>query len=235
MPSNQTYNYIGISLAILSGLFYLFVDSTTQTRHRPVEADLNEYEDTGQGETISQDDDEILVVRIDDRSSQTPTPGLFDRMSKTQRHVIGILLACFSGIMYGECVTPVIYTGDLTGNRNYINYLYSFYTGIFLTTLFYFVIYCVVKKNQPVLFPNLILPGLVSGWMWGLADLCYFLATGVLSQAIAFPISNCGPPVFSALWGVLLYKEVRGWKNFALLFAGFFIATLASVLLGLSF
>jgi hypothetical protein len=37
------------------------------------------------------------------------------------------------------------------------------YTGIFITALFYFIIYCVVRKNQPEINPKLVLPGLISG------------------------------------------------------------------------
>jgi hypothetical protein len=240
VPSNQTYNYIGISLAMLSALFYLFVDSTSSPKPRPIEEEPEEFEESAQGETLSQDDEEILVVRTDDyrrislTKNEEDNSDFFDNMSKAKRHAIGICLACFSGILYGQCFTPVIYVGELNGNRNYIEYMHSFYTGIFLATLFYFIVYCVIKRNQPRVYANLILPGLVSGWMWGVAGLFYFLATSVLSQAVSFPIANCGPSVFSALWGVLLYKEIKGGRNIMFLFAGFSVAISASVLLGLS-
>jgi hypothetical protein len=195
-------------------------------------------------------DEEILVVSTDDRTGHhllapntnmdnnmtvTTTGDFIDRLSKSQRQVLGITLSCLTGLFYGQCFTPVIYTGERTDNRNYIDFLFAFYTGIFLTTLLYFIIYCVLKKNQPLVYGNLILPGLVSGWMWGLADVCYFLATGVLSQAIAFPISNCGPPLFSAMWGVLVYKEVNDLRSFVILLTGGTVAISASIFLGFSF
>jgi hypothetical protein len=57
----------------------------------------------------------------------------------------------------------------------------------------------------------------------------------VLSQAVSFPISNCGPPIFSLLWGVFLYKEIKGARNFFFLLTGFTVAITSSVLVGLSF
>lgn len=71
--------------------------------------------------------------------------------------------------------------------------------------------------------------------MWGGANLCYFMATNALSQSISYPISAAGPPIFANLWGVFLYKEIKGAKNFIFLLGGFALAIGGSVLVGLSF
>jgi len=57
-----------------------------------------------------------------------------------------------------------------------IDYTFSLFTGILLASSFWFIIYCIVKKNQPVVYPKVILPGLISGIMWG-------MATGKLSYS----------------------------------------------------
>ncbi len=116
-----------------------------------------------------------------------------------------------------------------------MDYLFSYYTGIFITSLFYFSIYCIYKKNKPILYPQIILPGLVSGWMWGVANIFYFLSLNAITQSVSFPISNSGPPIFSNIWGIFLYKEIRGVKNFAFLLGGFAFAIAGSILCGLSF
>ena len=50
-----------------------------------------------------------------------------------------------------------------------IDYTFGLFTGILMTSTFYFVTYAIYKRNKPVLYPKIILPGLVSGIMWGIA------------------------------------------------------------------
>ena len=50
-----------------------------------------------------------------------------------------------------------------------IDYTFGLFTGILLASTFYFVIYAVYKRNKPVIYPKIILPGLLSGIMWGIA------------------------------------------------------------------
>lgn len=50
-----------------------------------------------------------------------------------------------------------------------------------MTSSFYFVVYAVFKQNKPVVYPKVIVPGLVSGIMWGIATstLCCWLCNSV--------------------------------------------------------
>lgn len=50
-----------------------------------------------------------------------------------------------------------------------IDYTFGLFTGILLASSFYFIIYAVYKQNKPMVYPKVILPGLVSGIMWGIA------------------------------------------------------------------
>lgn len=50
-----------------------------------------------------------------------------------------------------------------------IDYLFGHFCGILVASTLYFAIYCVVKKNRPKVYPKVILPGLISGVMWGIA------------------------------------------------------------------
>ena len=71
--------------------------------------------------------------------------------------------------------------------------------------------------------------------MWSLANVCFYLSVNALSQAISYPISNSGPPIVASLWGVLLYKEIKGVRNLLILLAGFAVSITGAVLTGLSF
>lgn len=50
-----------------------------------------------------------------------------------------------------------------------MDYLFGVYCGILLASTAYFCIYAVAKRNQPVIYPKVIIPGLISGILWGIA------------------------------------------------------------------
>lgn len=207
-------NYVGIFLALVSAVFYLFVKSDTKKENPEAVESTNSTE--------------VLIQNEDDNRD------FFEKLNPVKKRLLGIGLAIMSGILYGQCNTPVLYTTQNHESKNYLDYMFSYYTGILLASLGYFIIYCIYKKNKPVVYPQIILPGLISGWMWGAANVCYFLATNALKQAISFPISNCGPPIVASLWGIILYKEIKGKRNFLILLTGFAVAIVGSILIGLS-
>lgn len=64
-------------------------------------------------------------------------------------------------------------------------------------------------KNKPKVYPKAILPGVISGLMWGAATAGWFVANQVMSPAIAFPIITTGPSIIASLWGIFVFKEIR--------------------------
>lgn len=48
------------------------------------------------------------------------------------------------------------------------------------------------RKNQPVVYPKAILPGLISGLMWAIAQTCWFIANENLEMVVAFPLISTG-------------------------------------------
>ena len=217
VPSHIWINYIGVSFAAISAVFYLFIKSDTTSS-----AQVNE-----QTPLI----DDITSINVEMRQNS-----VFDRLNPKAKRILGTSLAVFSGIMYGLFFTPELYVVDNYENasKNGLDYCFSLYTGILLTSVVYFSIYCIFKKNRPDVNPQAILPGLLSGWMWGIANVAFFVANTSLSQAISFPIVASGPPVIASLYGIFLYKEVKGAKNFLILICGFSFAIAGSILCGLS-
>ncbi|XP_036826335.1 transmembrane protein 144 isoform X4 [Oncorhynchus mykiss] len=55
--------------------------------------------------------------------------------------------------------------------------------------------------------------GFLSGLMWTLATYCWFLANNYLSAVVTFPIVCAGNCLVAALWGCLVFKEVKGLVN----------------------
>jgi glucose uptake protein GlcU len=107
-----------------------------------------------------------------------------------------------------------------------LDYVFAHFSGILLTSTTYFILYCMLKKNRPRLYPQCILPGILSGIMWGVADAAWFIANSALSEAVSFPIITSvsssmliynristippqGPGIIGALWGILVFKEIQ--------------------------
>jgi len=65
--------------------------------------------------------------------------------------------------------------------------------------------------------------------MWGIANTCWFLANSTLGFTTAFPIITSGPGIVSSIWGVVLFREIKGVKNVLLLFFGLLLIVLSSV------
>ena len=106
-------------------------------------------------EQIVQEDEKS----IDDSANKTD---FFDKMSTLVKRILGISLSIFSGLMYGQSNTPVTYVRNNypDASTNALDHIFSYYTGILCGSIIYFVIYCAVKKNIPILYPKTILPGL---------------------------------------------------------------------------
>ncbi|XP_060707524.1 transmembrane protein 144-like isoform X2 [Hemiscyllium ocellatum] len=63
--------------------------------------------------------------------------------------------------------------------------------------------------------------GFVSGVMWAIANCCWFLANDFLSAVVSFPIITAVPGFIAALWGVLVFKEIKGLRNYIILSIAF--------------
>ncbi|XP_067153965.1 transmembrane protein 144 isoform X4 [Apteryx mantelli] len=161
-----------------------------------------------------------------------------NRLSPARKRVVGCSLAVVAGILYGSSFVPVLYIKDhgrrngtiYTGASQFdLDYVFAHFSGIFLTSTIYFLIYCAVRKNKPDVYPQAILPGFVSGVLWAIANCCWFMANHYLSAVVSFPIITTGPGLVAAVWGVLVFKEIKGLKNYMLLTVAFCIILAGSL------
>jgi len=84
------------------------------------------------------------------------------------------------------------------------------------------ITYANINVNKPALYPKIVVPGFISGMIWACGQISFFLANSYIDNfVITFPIIGSGPGIVGALWGILVFKEIRGFRN--LLF--FFIAS----------
>ena len=115
--------------------------------------------------------------------------------------------------------------------------VFPHFTGIFLASSSYFLIYLIVmavRGEAPDIYPSTILPAMASGFLWAIAMVSWFVANNELKLAITFPIATSTPGLVASLWGVLVFKEIRGRRNLVLLCCAFSLTVLACILIALS-
>lgn len=163
----------------------------------------------------------------------------FSKLTDKQRRALGSALAIFVGILYGVNVLPLQYLLDRSNggkdhSQNGLDYVFPHFCGIFFTATVYFLGYSTLKRNKPEIFPHVSAPGLLSGVIWGIAQLCFFVASQNLTMVIAFPLVNTLPGAVAAMWSVFLFKEIRGRKNILILMLSFVLRIVAVILITLS-
>jgi glucose uptake protein GlcU len=212
-PKDVLMNYFGVVFCAISVVFFVFVKNESMT------------DQAGSSET------EPLIS-----SSNQPGEQFFNDTNPTARQFIGIVITVISGFLFAISYIPYLYVIDNYENAsdNGLDYVFSMYSGIFIASMMFFTIYSIIKKNKPFVNAQAILPGFASGFLWGTANCCFLFANSVLSQTVTFPIAGSIPPIVASFYGIFLFKEIKGTKNFLILSFGFLFTLIGSILCGLS-
>lgn len=88
----------------------------------------------------------------------------------------GLLLSVIAGFCYGTTFIPAIYIQDnpekfKNPSKDGIDYVFSQFTGIYLTSIAVLIVYLAYKRNKPQLDPQIIGPALLTGFMWATAQM----------------------------------------------------------------
>jgi len=163
-------------------------------------------------------------------------------MPQTQRRVVGMLFAAIAGAFFGLNFTPNKYIQNHSTDVHSIyfnaspaglDYVFAQFNGIFVTSTGYMMVYCILTGNKPHVHNEIIFPAFISGAMWAVAQIAWFVANDCLSQSISFPLVCSGPMLVSNLIGITM-GEVRGNRNFAFLVCAGLFTVLADILVSLS-
>eukprot|EP01062_Namystynia_karyoxenos_P048567 TRINITY_DN3702_c1_g1_i1.p1 TRINITY_DN3702_c1_g1~~TRINITY_DN3702_c1_g1_i1.p1 ORF type:complete len:587 (+),score=186.97 TRINITY_DN3702_c1_g1_i1:75-1763(+) len=153
---------------------------------------------------------------------------LFLQMLGRWRKPVGITCAAASGVLQGLSFDPAQHLADNAGkysrenndlySADAVDYAFAHFSGIFFTSTCVMILYAVLKHtlpryNRPVAYASIVLPGLLSGVIWAIGAICWFIANTRLGLATAFPIITTGPGIVSAFWGVFVFKEIGGRRN----------------------
>eukprot|EP01121_Diplochlamys_sp_Union-15-3_P019849 TRINITY_DN7578_c0_g2_i1.p1 TRINITY_DN7578_c0_g2~~TRINITY_DN7578_c0_g2_i1.p1 ORF type:complete len:343 (-),score=59.58 TRINITY_DN7578_c0_g2_i1:807-1796(-) len=204
-------NYIGFALAIVSTVIYVFVKPNLEN---------------------VDDDNAVLINEV----TQKPPPSVFDNLSSGKKKALGALLSIAAGLCYGVNFDPVQYLIDNHPDKSQemIDYVWSHFTGLYMTSTFYFIVYSILKGNKPRVYSDTTFPSFVCGLIWAVADVGFFIANSELSMVIAFPIVATGPGIVGALWGIFAFREIRGTSNILVLLLAFVVTIVAVTLISLS-
>jgi hypothetical protein len=161
VPSNILFNYTGVALCIVSLFAFVFI-KTEEDLDRANSRSSNNEED--REPVFSQRNVQSDYGSVLNNSIRRETD-LLERFGPRTRRILGVILSLFSGIMYAVSMTPLLYIESNYPNasQNFNDYAYSYGVGIFLGFLLFLVAYCALRKGQPVVYPKVIIPGLIAG------------------------------------------------------------------------
>jgi len=232
-PSLSILNYVGLCMVIVGGVLFSFVRPSVRAPSRtPPSCNLPVVPGGP-----SEDERSSLVVPMENVEPPSPThPTLLTH--KTKR-ILALIFSALAGVCYGLTFFPVIYIQNnpekfKNPSKDAIDYAFSHFSGIFLTSTFVLVVYLVYTQNSPYVNGKIILPALFAGLLWAIAQLAWFVANDLLSQAITFPINAMLPGVIATLWSVFYFKEIEGANNLRLLSIAVGITITGAALVGLS-
>jgi hypothetical protein len=200
-------NIVGGIIAMISGAFFAAISKNTP--------------DTKQIQEIDPYGDSFKPEETED---------FFDSRPEVQKRVLGVGMAIIAGFLYGTNFVPPQYLIDKCANcpKEQIDYIFPHFCGIYITSTCYMLIYSLVKKNSPVVPSEIAFPAFLSGLMWSMAMISWFIANTALELVIAYPIVTIMPGVIASAWGIFAFGEITGVRNFMLFTAGF-ICCFASV------
>ncbi|CAF3810265.1 unnamed protein product [Rotaria sordida] len=219
-------NCIGVIITCLSGIAFLGIRTIKQ------EEIIQNLEEEEQQPILQSSP--IVTTCNDATPIDTPTITISSSTNLYKR-IIGCILAIIAGILFGFIFIPSTYIQDhpniyQTASKNGLHYVFAMYSGIFFSSMFYYLIYIVCKGNRPYLHIESIFPVIISGIMWGIAQVGFLVANSVLSQTISFPLITIGPGTIA----IFYFKEIFGRRNYLIIIIGTLLRILSAILIILS-
>ncbi|GAB5361143.1 hypothetical protein AAMO2058_000688900 [Amorphochlora amoebiformis] len=160
---------------------------------------------------------------------------------------MGMVAAVVAGLLFGNNFDPPTYIqqhncqGDNRcverfrgASSDPLNYVFSHFCGIYAMSMLIFFGYTIYKKNKPWISSELTFPAFLSGVIWAIGQIGWFIANGELGYTVAFPMVVIGPGIVGSIWSIFLFKSIRGFNNYLLLLGVFSLSISCCVCMVLS-
>ena len=133
--------------------------------------------------------------------------------------LLGVLFAVLTGIFGGSIGFPSNWT-SAKDNNDKLKYLISFAVGCCCVIPITSIYVLVAKKNGKHIdwYPRIcVVPGLLAGVVWNIANIASLYAIESLTYGVAYPIMQSSL-IVANLWAIFVWKEVTDKNVIALLF-----------------
>ncbi|KAJ5071358.1 hypothetical protein M0811_10420 [Anaeramoeba ignava] len=154
------------------------------------------------------------------------------RLDKKTKHILGVGLATFIGLLYGVNLVPMKIWTNQHPSAGLFDFIFSQFTGIFFSSTIVMVIYSILSK--PIYPMSVFFPSFISGIFWAIACASWVISTAKLGFVVGYPIVVVGPIFITSIWSILYFKEIRGKRNFLFLSASYLLLVLSITFLILS-
>merc|ERR1712137_18724 len=124
--------------------------------------------------------------------------------------------------------------GRWSAQQGSLDYVFSHFCGIWCTSLVCLIVYKIKNGGEAYHPLNIVIPPMVSGIAWGIAQVAWFKANAALSYCIAFPIICTCPGYLSVFWGITIFGELKGKRARLLTLAAFCFQVPGVILVALS-
>jgi hypothetical protein len=230
-------NIIGICLGTLSLLIFFFIKPSIEEEPKNNEETMPL---TRNDRINSQESSPLDLAQMNELIVDRKPKSRFTEIKENPifRRLLGIVMALTAGCLYGVNLVPfVLWRKDLKEHHKEpgpLDYAFSYTSGIWLANTAALLIYCLLKRNQPEIYPNMILPSIVSGAMWALASCGWMIATAYLGFTVGYVLVAIGPMLVNSFWTTVVFREIKGIKNIVILLFSLSIALAGVILLALS-
>jgi len=172
-------------------------------------------------------------------TASTRSRTIGDDWSPNRKRMVGMSCAIVAGVFFGCSFDPSQYVIDhrYDGDDNSLNYVFSQFTGVLMTSWFYTIVYSTYhfyKSTKPYFNAESVLPATLAGLIRGVALIAWFTANGELGFPITFPIITAGPGMIGALWGIFVFKEITGKRNYMILGVAMSVTIMAMAIIASS-
>lgn len=163
MPNIVYLDFMGVAFCLIALFLFFFVT--------PEEAELKLKKKTRDNEPLLIDttDSNTNYGSINKPSRDlSEDSSIYDKINPALKKLVGVLFALVCGLLIALSYIPILYIENNYPNasQDQNDYALSYNTGLFLGSLVLFIIYCIVNKNQPKVYPEAILPTFIAGIMW---------------------------------------------------------------------
>lgn len=231
-------SYASVGVACVAIVFFGLV-SPSATPSATDDDDSRSKRTTSRRRNNTRDDEDDFRKQLwpplnDEVDDDAPT--MIESLPLGLRRVLGVVGALCAGALFSFNFTPSMslisnyaeksLDGPVKYSPNGLDYVFSTNLGIFLTTSSLFFLFSATQRWLPRMFPDidhgtLFAPAFLSGLMWAAANTAWFVANTDLGMVVSFPIICLGPSLIANFWGIVLFSEISGARNFVVLALAF--------------